>query len=522
MKVKQQNKSVLTALAVYVAILTAILLLSNVDAFSTWISGILLVFRPVLIGLVLAYLANPFFRFFEKKVFYKLRFMGLRRVLALSCTYLTLLMILVVLVLLIVPQLASNIQNFVNNRDTYFQSTVTEINGLIDFLNDTLPAKADGSLPIQPLELDALSHAFDKLINSIHFDFDRFILEDITSEGLSEFWDAAMGVIKMLADIVIGIFVSIYLLFTKEKRYAQIMRLRRAIFSDNVNATITRICTTADKSFGGFLKGKLLDSMLVGILVYITISIFGVPYAILIATIVAITDIVPVIGPFIGVIPSALLIFLIDPPKVIIFLICILVIQQIDGNILAPKILGENTGVSSLCVLIAIAIMGAVWGFVGMVLGVPLFATILELTNNVLEKRLRQKGLPTDTEIYQSTEMITATTSAAKDASRRRRRANKQRTVVLRSGEGEISAFERFTLETLALTKKHRLFNDSFETALERFAQEETALMTSVNEEIAAESLPEKSYNQMSEDSEAVTKILVEEVNAAEESSTDH
>ncbi len=476
METKQQNKRLLSALIVYLAILAVVLLVANIDAFRVWIDGILLILRPVLIGLVLAYLANPFFRFFERKLFYKLRPAGLRRSVALLCTYLTLALILVVLILLIVPQLISNLENFFNTRETYFETTVGEINGLIDFLNQRLPAKADGSLPIKPLAPDAISNAFNKLIGSIRFDSDR-IMEMINPESIGALWTAAKDLVKLVADIIVGIFISLYLLHSKEKRYAQVMRFRRAVFSDQVNETITKICSTADRSFGGFLKGKVLDSMIIGVLVYITISIFDIPYAILIATVIAITDIVPVIGPFIGVIPSAVLILLIDPPKVIIFLICILVIQQIDGNIIAPKILGENTGISSLCVLIAILTMGAIWGFAGMVLGVPLFATVLELMGEALDRRLQKKGLPTDTEIYQSAELITA--SATKLQSRRRRRTRIPKDTALHDGEGDLSAHEREGLTLYARIKACGLLTDRSEEAMARFAAQSASISDS-------------------------------------------
>lgn len=442
METKQQNKKLLVALTVYCALIVAMLLIANLEGFKTWVGGIMLVLRPVIIGLCLAYLANPFFRLFERKLFYKLRPVGLRRALSLLCTYLTLALILVILVLLIVPQLISNIQNFVNTRDAYFETTILQINDIIDWLNQKLPLKPDGSYAVKPLASDALQVGFDKLLQSIRVDSDHY-MEMINAESIGALWSAAKDLVKLVADIIIGIFISLYFLHTKEKRYAQIMRFRRAFFSDKVNETITRICTTADKSFGGFLKGKMLDSMIVGVLVYITISIFDIPYAILISTVVAITDIVPVIGPFIGVIPSAVLILLIDPPKVIIFLLCILVIQQIDGNIIAPKILGEHTGVSSLCVMIAILLMGAVWGFVGMVLGVPLFATVLELTSAALDKRLQDKGMPTETEIYQSAETITA---ATEDTRRRRRRSRAKARNLVRVGEGDLSEYEQACL----------------------------------------------------------------------------
>lgn len=455
METKQQNKKLLVALTAYCALIVAMLLIANIESFKTWVGGIMLVLRPVIIGLCLAYLANPFFRLFERKLFYKLRPVGLRRALSLLCTYVTLTLILIILVLLIVPQLISNIQNFINTRDAYFETTIVQINDIIDWLNQKLPLKPDGSYALKPLASDALLVGFDKLLQSIRVDSDRY-MEMINAESISALWSAAKDLVKLVADIIIGIFISLYFLHTKEKRYAQIMRFRRAFFSDKVNETITRICTTADKSFGGFLKGKILDSMIVGVLVYITISIFDIPYAILISTVVAITDIVPVIGPFIGVIPSALLILLIDPPKVIIFLLCILVIQQIDGNIIAPKILGEHTGVSSLCVMIAILLMGAVWGFVGMVLGVPLFATVLELTSAALDKRLQEKGMPTETEIYQSAETITA---ATEDTRRRRRRSRSKARNLVRVGEGDLSEYEQACLAAHATISENGVEN---------------------------------------------------------------
>ena len=222
------------------------------------------------------------------------------------------------------------------------------------------------------------------------------------------------------------------------------MRLRRALFSDEANAQITRFCGIADRSFGGFLEGKLIDSAIIGVLVYIALSIFKVPYAILIATIVGITDIVPVVGPFIGVIPSAVIILLTDPIKVIPFLLCILIVQQIDGNIIAPKILGENTGVSSLCVMIAITVMGAIWGLAGMVLGVPLFATVIELTNEFLNKRLQDKGL--------STEIDDNGTEEKKKPKFRRKVVN------LADGYGPLTKEERTHLLAFSLARKYDLY----------------------------------------------------------------
>ena len=299
----------------------------------------------------------------------------------------------------------------------------------------------------------------------------------------------------VLTDIIFGLFISLYLLAGKERLYAKIMRTRKALFNHRINERITRVCTIADESFGGFLRGKILDSTIVGVLVYIIISIMGVPYALLIAVIIGITDIVPVVGPWIGVIPSAVIVLLTDPIKVIPFLLCILIVQQIDGNIIAPKILGENTGVSSLCVMIAITVMGAIWGLAGMVLGVPLFATIIELTNEFLNKRLKDKGLPT--EIEDSAPQKKKSSIFARAA------------VDFADGQGPLTGSERTHLLAFSLANKYDLYtpqnnatlvacvneylgkmqeNERQEAAIEEPADKNTCELTDAEEKSDAQS----------------------------------
>ena len=220
------------------------------------------------------------------------------------------------------------------------------------------------------------------------------------SSGNGSIFGTVSSIVSVAADILFALFISLYLLSTKEQRYAQIMRLRRALFSDRVNAYITRLCTIADRSFGGFLEGKVVDSIIIGLMTYVAVLIFRIPYPALVATIVGVTNILPFFGPILGAIPTSVIVLLTEPSKVLTLLIIIVIIQQIDGNIIGPKILGNNTGVSSLCVLIAISVMGSVGGFVGMLLGVPLFATVLALTEERLTRRLRSRGLSSATENY--------------------------------------------------------------------------------------------------------------------------
>ncbi|MBQ8431903.1 MAG: AI-2E family transporter [Clostridia bacterium] len=473
-----KKKTLLIGGIVYALVFLLVVMILNLSAFNEWLQDVLLLLRPILIGLILAYLLNSFFRFFERKVFERIQPFRLRRGISIFFTYLTLLLIFVVLLLLIVPQLVESILDFLNNYESFLAKTTAQVNDLIGFFNAKLPSK-DGHDLLPYLDVDILTQTVSNFIKSLNLNT-QDLMDYLTTDNIFAIFDFASDVVSLVTDILFGLFISLYLLLSKEKRYAQVMRLRKALFSDTVNRRITRLCTIADHSFGGFLEGKILDSMLIGVLVYISISICGIPYALLIATIVAITDIVPIIGPFIGVIPSAVIIFLKDPQKVILFLICILVIQQIDGNIIAPKILGENTGVSSLCVIIAITTMGSLWGLAGMVLGVPLFATILELGNSYLERKLRAKGWKKDTDDDASGEPDGATESKGL-LSRFKNRIRRLQLNAYEGGEGDLTPLERLQLETYALARKYHVFSESSDEALTRFSEDRAALIQAMD-----------------------------------------
>ena len=244
------------------------------------------------------------------------------------------------------------------------------------------------------------------------------------------------------------------------------------------NESITKFISIADSSFGGFLRGKLLDSCIVGVLVYIACLIFGIPYEILVAVIVGITDIVPVIGPFIGVIPTAVIILLTDPGKVIVFLISILVIQQIDGNIIAPKILGENTGVSSLCVLISILVMGDLLGLVGMVIAVPLFATVIELGKSWMDKRLTAKGLSGDLDDYYAEDALPDLTEAEeKSAEYTSPEIVYAATPISADTDEGLTDLEQLQLRSYALIKKYRALPNLSDETLISFAEQAANVM---------------------------------------------
>ncbi|MBQ5612458.1 MAG: AI-2E family transporter [Clostridia bacterium] len=473
---EQQKKNYWFPISIAVgAAFVLLLLILYKEPLNAFIGSLLDLFRPVLIGLVLAYFANSIFRFFERKVFLKVKPSSVRRVLSLLLSYAVICLILVVLLLLILPQLFESIGGFLRNYNEHLETSVDALNSLIFRINTLLPERTGGMAHIPYLKLNEILGSLESFVASLDLSMED-LAAYFTPEAFGSLITVASGLVSLVADIVLGIFISIYLLNRKEKFYAQILRFRRAFFSDSFNRALTRIISTADRSFGSFIKGKLVDSSIVGLLVYLALSLLQVPNALLIAVIVGITDIVPIIGPFVGVVPSGVIILLTEPSKLIPFLLCILVIQQIDGNIIAPKILGENTGVSSLCVMIAITVMGAIWGLAGMVIGVPLFATVGELFSAYLDKRLEKKGLPAETAYYSEDLPMEDAPKREPLLSRLQRRILRLRRQSEDGGRGDLTDRERDQLEIYAAAKRHHILAEDYEGNLAQFAAERASV----------------------------------------------
>ena len=204
----------------------------------------------------------------------------------------------------------------------------------------------------------------------------------------------------LFKDLLIALIVSGYLLARKDIFSAQSKKIVYSIFSPKVGDLIVAETRNAYRILSGFINGKLLDSLIIGIIALVCCNLFRFPYPALVATIIGVTNIIPFFGPFIGAIPCALLILLVSPIQCIYFVIFILVLQQFDGNILGPKILGDSTGLASFWVLFSILLFGGLFGFAGMVLGVPVFAMFYSVVNRLVRLGLRKHGLPQDTDFY--------------------------------------------------------------------------------------------------------------------------
>ena len=209
-----------------------------------------------------------------------------------------------------------------------------------------------------------------------------------------------MAFVGLLTDILIAVIVSVYLLVRKDKMAAQSKKIVYSIFPTHVGDFIVEETRNAYRILSGFINGKLVDSLIIGMICLVCCNLFDFPYPALIATVVGVTNIIPFFGPFIGAIPCSLLILLVNPVQCIYFVIFILALQQFDGNILGPKILGDSTGLDAFWVLFSILLFGGLFGFAGMVLGVPVFAMFYSIVNRLVRYGLRKKGLPQDTSKY--------------------------------------------------------------------------------------------------------------------------
>ena len=209
-----------------------------------------------------------------------------------------------------------------------------------------------------------------------------------------------VGFLVLVKDLLISIIVSVYLLVRKDIFAAQSKKIIYSLFRTDIADLIVDETRNAYRIMSGFINGKLLDSLIIGIICLVCCNLFKFPYPALIATIVGVTNIIPFFGPFIGAIPCGLLIFLVNPLQAIYFAIFILVLQQFDGNILGPKILGDSTGLASFWVLFSILFFGGLFGFAGMVLGVPVFAMFYSVVSRLVSYGLRSRSLPVETEDY--------------------------------------------------------------------------------------------------------------------------
>lgn len=392
----------LTALAVIAAGILLFFFIYQLGTIKHLLLQLIDILMPFIIGGVIAYLLAPFYNMLCRNLDYylslKLKPSHAKRLansLAVLISILLGLGVVVGLVALVVPQLISSMTGLANAMPGYLDQTGT-------WLDDVFGTN-DLGFSVQS-SFDALSVNFqtwltnNDLLSSLQNLSQQ--LGDGVNSLVSSVFNGVIAVIQVLKNFILGFIVAAYLLADKERLAALAKKLLYALLgAQRGNDAMIRI-RYIHKVFGGFILGKLLDSLIIGILCFIGASLLRLPYTLLVSVVVGITNIIPFFGPFLGAIPCALLILLTSPIKCVYFVIFILALQQFDGNILGPRILGNTTGLSAFSVLFSIILFGGLFGFVGMIIGVPLFAVISSLIAELVNGQLRKKAMSLDTEDY--------------------------------------------------------------------------------------------------------------------------
>lgn len=386
----------LTAFLVIVAGGLFWLIFSNLPGFYQMILDFLDIISPLVYGCLFAYLMNPIMQLVRKlmdkalvnrKLSDKAK-SRLSTTISVVTAVITLLALLYALIALIVPSIVNSLEELLQQErlERYGQTITT-------WINDTF-----AGTEVEEWFHKNLDSLFQLLINELK----KIDIASFLGSLTSSVYSVVMGVFNA----GIGIIAAVYILIYKKRLCAQSKKIVISVFSTKHADRIFEVARRTNKIFGGYVIGKLIDALLVGILTYIFLLLTGMPYAPLIATLVGVTNIIPFFGPFLGAIPSALLLLIEHPIDALYFCIFILALQMIDGNIIENRILGEKLGISDLWVLVAILVFGGIFGFAGMLLGVPVFAVIYTLINDRVNGRLKRKRYPTDTDVYYSIKMV--------------------------------------------------------------------------------------------------------------------
>ena len=363
-----------------------------------FLSKLASILAPVLYGAAIAYLLTPVMSWLEKtiragwkKLFpkreLKPRSGGLRLV-SILLTEAVVIFLLYLLMSVLIPQLVDSVTTLINNAEAYYRKVYTWANGLLDSENEIAVWLAG---LITERYTDGMAFLTDKVLP-----WAQKAVVPLTN-GI---WSGIRGAVGFAFDLIVGIIVSIYLMGMKEKSLARCCKAVYAVLPEKKADAVMRGTRTVDHIFSGFVRGKLLDSLIIGILCFIGCSLMNMPYTPLVSVVVGVTNVIPFFGPFLGAVPSAFLILLVSPKQCLIFVIFIVVLQQFDGNILGPKILGDATGISSFWVIVAILVGGGFGGVLGMFLGVPVFACVQELVKFLMDRRLRRRDMPTEAYAY--------------------------------------------------------------------------------------------------------------------------
>ncbi len=384
-KIEWNNKYTTIAVYVFLVVAACLLFKAGVEQFDViwgWFQKIIGYLFPFIYGFVLAYLLSPLVRRIEKPLKNNTQLRPkARRGIAMACAYLLVVIIIGVFGMVVGPVLAESTAQLVGNVSFYSKKINELINQLISYIPDE-----SISQEVQA----ALTQVFE-------------VLYAFISSFLTQVVSIATKVVSSVIEVVMGIIISIYMLGDKERLIAQTKKVFSALLPERAYRQVIRVAHDSNQKFSGFITGKIVDSTIIGLLCAVGMLIFRMPFVALVSLIVGITNVIPYFGPIIGAVPGVILVLIGgDLMQALFFAIFILALQQFDGNILGPAILGQSTGLSAMWVVFAILLFGGLYGFVGMIIGVPLLAVIFGVLRSIIDAILRKKGMSTDSRDYAS------------------------------------------------------------------------------------------------------------------------
>ncbi len=413
MKIKLDKKHIslgITSFLVIAASICFYYLIFHGERFASKIHEFVVIASPIIYGIIVAYLLTPIVNFLEKKLLQPIfshkneitkKKQKWMRVISVTLTMILLIFVIYIFFSILIPNIVTSIKSI----SLQFPLYVKNLNYWINKFFERYP---DIEKIITQL-VDLYSEELNTYLNESIIPQLESVVKTVSLSLIS--------VLRVLWDFIIGLIIAIYVLFSKELFSGQSKKIAYALFStENANHIINDIRFISD-TFIGFISGKIVDSLIIGLICFAGTSILNIPYALLISVIVGVTNIIPFFGPFLGAIPSTILILMVDPIKCIYFILFILFLQQLDGNVIGPKILGQSTGLSSFWVIFSITIFGGLLGIPGMIIGVPFFAVIYAGVRHVVEKSLSKKGLPTESKLYLNLEKIEEQKLIPKDIS---------------------------------------------------------------------------------------------------------
>ncbi len=341
------------------------LAMSHLDLVRGALNGVLGVLSPFVGGFVVAYLLDGPVRFFEQRFAWK-------RWIAILMSYLLAVVLVSLLLSFVAPQVVQSVMVLADNLNGYLLS----LNKLVISVSNQF-------------------HLDEELIEGMMLSYTDLMKQatELLRNFLPQIVNYSMALGSGLVSALTALIASIYMLLGKQRLLGQMRKVIFAFLPLPKARRMLAVCSHANRVFNGFIYGKIIDSAIIGVLCFILMSIFKMPFSVLISVVVGVTNVIPFFGPFIGAIPSVMILLMVDPIVALEFGVLILVLQQFDGNILGPKILGDSTGLSAIWVLVSIIVGGGLFGFAGMVVGVPTFAVLYSLTSEFLKNRLREKGI---------------------------------------------------------------------------------------------------------------------------------